>query len=302
MAMEFIKRLFLLFYLSLPLTASAHVNIVVSFSILKDLVENIGGEHVKVFSLVGPNGDAHIFEPTPDSSALISKADLVVTNGLGFEGWIDRLIEATNYKGPISVASQGIPSRRAAEGKEILDPHAWHDVMHVMTYAKNISKALVACDPAHQKVYRKRTQAYLKKLEALHKWILDEFKTVPLEKRRLITAHDAFHYFADRYRIQVLSPQGITTGAEPSAKALAELMVQIKKEGIKALFLENMTNPKLMEQLSRDSGIAPAGTLYSDALSEKGEGGETYEQMMRHNVTLIKKAISLNESRTSHQQ
>ncbi len=294
------KSLLLILCLLCPFTLSAKMKVVVSFSILKDFVEKVGGDEVEVTSLVGPNSDAHVFEPTPGSGKAITEADLVVTNGLGFEGWIDRLIQATNYKGPILIASEGITPRQAEGSAEAVpDPHAWHDVVHATAYVRNILKGLIDHDPIHKDVYERYAKTYLKTLEELHAWIEKELKEVPAEKRRLITAHDAFHYFAERYGIQVLSAQGISTEAQPSAKEIADLVTQIKSEGIKALFVENISNTKLMAQIAKETGVVPSGTLYSDALGESGGEAETYEKMMRHNVMLIKNAISLNESKFS---
>lgn len=291
------KSLLLLLSLVSPLSLCAKMKVVVSFSILKDFVEKVGGDEVEVTSLVGPDSDAHIFEPTPESGKAITGADLVVTNGLGFEGWIDRLIEATNYKGPILTASEGITPRQVeGSAKAVPDPHAWHDVVYAIVYVRNILKALVEQDPVHKEVYEKRAEAYVKDLESLHARIKKELEGVPAGKRRLITAHDAFHYFSERYGIQVLSAQGVSTEAQPSAKEIAALITQIKSEGIKALFVENISDAKLMAQIAQETGVTPSGTLYSDALGEAGGEAETYEKMMRHNVILIINAISLNES------
>ncbi len=287
-------RWFFLTALILPtLCDAAPHKIVTSFTILQDFVQKIGGDFVEVSTIVGPNSDAHVFEPTPQTAALLTTADLVVVNGLGFEAWFDRLRETSEYKGPVCVATEGIePRTLTQDGHPQHDPHAWLSVPNVKVYIQNIEKALSRLDPAHQDTYQKNAAAYLLKLDDLDTWIREHLAPYPQNARVVITAHDAFFYFAKEYKVKVLAPVGISTQVEPSAWNMAALIQQIKTLGIKTLFIENMTNPKLIHQLADETGASLGETLYSDALSEKNEPAPTYLTLMRRNVTLLGKAMA----------
>ncbi|MBA4749425.1 MAG: zinc ABC transporter substrate-binding protein [Alphaproteobacteria bacterium] len=280
--------------LMLPtLCGAAPFKVVTSFTILQDFVQKIGDDYVEVSAIVGPNSDAHIFEPTPQTVTLLTTADLVVINGLGFEAWFDRLKETSGYIGPVCVATDGIQSRTLTQDGHLQhDPHAWLSVPNAKIYIQNIEKALSLLDPIHKDTYQRNAAAYIDKLEALDLWIRESLAPYPQNARVVITAHDAFFYFATEYKVKVLAPVGISTQVEPSAWNMAALIQQIKALGIKTLFVENMTNPKLINQLADETGASLGETLYSDALSEKNEPAPTYLTLMRHNVTLLGKAMS----------
>lgn len=267
----------------LPVTAS--------FSILADMVREIGRDRVDVVSLVGPDGDAHVFQPAPRDVRRVAQSKLFVVNGMGLEGWLDRLRQAAGFAGTLVVASDGVaPLMRDGAA----DPHAWQDVAAAAIYAGNIARGLAAADPAHADDYRRAGESYIAALDALDRWVRERIATVPPAQRRIITTHDAFAYFGRAYGIAFAAPVGMTEEAEPSAGAVARLIRQIRQDGTRALFVENMTDPRLIEQLAREAGAVPGGTLFADALSKPGEGGETYEAMIRHNVTLMVQAMARN--------
>src|SRR5215217_6759831 len=267
--------------------AQSKLKVVASFSILGDLVHQIGGDRVEVTTLVGPNGDAHAYSPTPADSAKIQQADLVAINGISFEMWADRLVKAASYKGARLVASRGIRALRAG-GRP--DPHAWQDVQNVKLYVANIRDALIGIDPAGAADYQARATAYLAELDELDAEIKKAFEAIPKARRKAITSHDAFTYFGDAYGVVFHSPQGISTDAAASSRGVAALIKQIKAEGIRAVFVENMTNQRIIEQIAKETGVKIGGTLYSDALSS-GPPADTYIDLMRHNTRLLAAAM-----------
>ena len=265
--------------------------VLASFSILGDLVRVVGGERVSVTTLVGTDEDAHVFEPKPQDAKNILQTRLLVTNGLGFEPWAQKLATSAGYKGRSVVASQGIrprtlPAEKGHRHAET-DPHAWQDPTKVMVYVRNIAAALGELDPANAAGYRGNSEAYVKELQALDAWAKEQFAAIPAGKRKVITSHDAFGYFGAHYQVEFLAPQGISTDAEPSAKEVAQLIRQIRREKIKAVFVENMSNPKLLTQLSKDAGVTVGPELYVDALSAPDGPADSYLKLMRHNVTQL---------------
>jgi zinc/manganese transport system substrate-binding protein len=273
------------------------IRVVVSFSILQDIVQEIGGGDVAVTSLIGPDSDAHVFEPRPDQARLLSHAQLFVVNGLGFEGWLTRLTGSAQYRGPIVVASEGItPITRteAGDAAPSPDPHAWQDARNAVIYADNITRALASGDPARANAYRQRLREYEAKLEALDRRVGDELRAIPAEKRRVITSHDAFGYYGKAYGVTFLAPEGISTDSEPSAKTIAELIRQIRREGIKALFLENISDPRLVEELARETGTTLGPPLYSDAVSRPNGPAPTYVRMIEYNTAALKQGMLKN--------
>jgi zinc/manganese transport system substrate-binding protein len=277
----------------LPVTAS--------FSILGDLVRVVGGERVAVRTLVGPDEDAHVFEAKPaDAKALLS-AKLVVLNGLGFEPWAGKLIKSAGYRGETVVAAKDVSARQMAEekghaghGHAETDPHAWQNPHNVVLYVRNIAAGLSKVDAAGAATYQANAEAYVKGLLALDAWAQAQIATIPAGKRKVITSHDAFGYFAAQYGVQFLAPQGINTETEPSAKQVAQLIKQIQREKIRAVFVENMANPKLIAQLSKDAGVTLGASLYADALSAPDQPGASYLQMVRHNVMQLVAGMRLN--------
>jgi len=273
--------------------ADDKVPVVASFSILGDIVQEIGGERVTVSTLVGANADAHVFQPAPQDAKRVAEAKLVVTNGLGFEGWIDRLIKASGRKPMVVVASKGINPIKSKDdhGHDGLDPHAWQDVGNAKRYATTIAAALAKIDPEGANDYALREAAYQSKLDALDAEIKASIAAIPVERRKLITSHDAFGYFAKAYGMTMIAPQGVSTETEASAKDVAKIIRQIKAEKIPAMFLENVTDPRLIEQISRETDIKIGGKLYSDALSAPDGLAGSYIAMMENNIREMKKAL-----------
>lgn len=284
--------------LPLPGVATEPLPVVASFSILGDLVQVIGGDRVKVTTLVGPNADAHTFEPKPMDAKAILQSRLFVINGLNFEPWAQKLAKSANFQGQTLIASRGITPRDMPPEKghthADTDPHAWQDPSTVVIYVKNIAKSLANLDPAGASSYQKNSDDYVKQLLALDQFTKEQLATIPAPSRQVITSHDAFGYFAARYQIRFLAPQGINADAEPSAKEVAQLIRQIKRDQIKAVFVENMSNPKLLAQITRDTGVTMGPKLYVDALSGPKEPGSSYLKMMHYNVTQLVAGMKLN--------
>jgi zinc/manganese transport system substrate-binding protein len=296
--MNFLKSLIL--FLMLTGTALADkLPVVASFSILSDITQAIGGDRVNVVSLVGANQDAHVYQITSKDLKKLQAAKLVVVNGLGFEGAsMDRAIKQSKI--PVVIATSGIKARSEADhGHDdhdhkhdahdhgSIDPHAWHNPVLVQTYAKNIAAALTKADPQGKAYYAQRLNAYVSELKALDTWTQNQLKPIAVNKRKVLTAHDAFEYLGDRYQISFIAPQGVNTDGEASAKTVASIIKQVKAENIKAVFLENIKDGRLLTQLSKEAGVKPSGKLYSDALSDpKGEAG-TYLKMMRFNINAL---------------
>ena len=274
---------------------------VASFSILGDLVRQVGGEHVAVDVLVGPGADAHVFQPTPAQARQVAQAQVLFANGLGFEGWMSRLLKTAGYKGKQIVVSQGIAvQKEAGQGAHAghghdhgdADPHAWQNPRHVITYVANIAKGLCAADAARCDAYQRNAAAYTVQLQTLDADITSAWAAIPGAQRKLITSHDAFGYYAQAYGVTFLAPQGMSTDSEASAKGVATLIRQIKKENIQALFVESIADPRLIEQLGRETGVRPAGRLYSDSLSDGSAQASSYLSMMRLNTAAMTRAIT----------
>lgn len=271
--------------------AADKIPVVASFSILGDIVRTVGGERVAVATLVGPDQDAHVFEPTPADVKAIAGARLVIVNGLGFEGWMERLAGAAGYHGSLVVASAGVAARQrlglGAQAAARPDPHAWQDPSNVMIYTRNIVAALSRLDPTGSAEYKANGERYLQALAELDRWAQAQFAVIPEQRRTVITSHDAFEYFAAHYGLRFLAAQGISTESDASARDIAALIRQIRQQDVKAVFFENMSNPQLLRQLSRDAGVTPGGKLYADALSAADGPAPTYLRMMRYNITQI---------------
>jgi len=279
--------------------------VVASFSILGDLVKVVGGERVRVSTLVGIDADAHAFEPSPLDAKTVLGARLLVLNGLHFEPWANKLAQAAGYKGATLIASDGIqprpsPKSKAAQhddhdhGHGDADPHAWQDPTQVMVYVKNIAKSLSSLDPAGADSYKRNSEAYLKELQALDDFAKAAFAPVPVAQRKVITGHQAFNYLGARYQIQFLAAQGVSTQADPSAKAVAQLIAQIRKDKIRAIFPENKSNTQLLNQIAQEAGVKVGAKLYTGALSGPNEPGNTYLNMMRYNITQLAEGMKRN--------
>lgn len=262
----------------------AKIDVVASFSILADMVEQVAGDKANVTAIVGPDADAHLYAPNAGDAIAVTKADLVIINGMGFETWSTSLIETSGTKATIAIATQGIEPL-LVEGA--IDPHAWNSLTNGIIYINNIQAALTAASPENAAIFKKNADAYRTKLMALHNRALADIDKLPLDKRVVVTAHDAFGYLASAYGLTFLAPQGIDTEAEPSAKELAELISFLREKGAGALFVENIANSDLIAQISRETGIKIGGRIYSDALSVKGSPATSYLAMFKHNLELL---------------
>ncbi|MDU0340389.1 metal ABC transporter substrate-binding protein [Bosea rubneri] len=273
--------------------------VVASFSILADFVRAVGGERVALTTLVGPDGDAHVYSPSPADAKAMAAASLVVVNGLKFEGWLTRLLKSSGTKATLATATDGITPLKMQDdghghghshGGE--DPHAWQSVANAKVYVANIQKALSAADPAGKALYEANAAAYLAKLDELEAEIRAVVARIPADRRKAITSHDAFAYFSKAYGIAFVAPQGVSTEAEASARDVARIIRQVKAQKVPAVFLENISNPRLAEQIARESGARIGGRLYSDALSGSDGPAGTYIAMMKHNISQIEKALA----------
>ncbi|WP_316181198.1 MULTISPECIES: metal ABC transporter substrate-binding protein [unclassified Bradyrhizobium] len=285
-----LSALSLLFGLVLivPASAETRLNVVTSFSILADFVRQVGGDKVNVASLVGPDSDVHVYTPTPHDAKDVGAAQLLIVNGLGLEGWLPRLQQASGSKAPIVVATRGItPRKRGSDA----DPHAWQSVGNAKVYVKNIRDALVAADPADAEVFKANAERYLGELDALDREVRAEIDKIPAERRKVISTHDAFGYFADAYGVAFIAPLGVSTETEPSARDVAEIIRQVKKAGIPAVFLENFNDDRLVGRIAAETGAKIGGTLYSDALSDEKGPVPTYIAMVRHNIRALTSAL-----------
>lgn len=288
-------------------TLAAPIEVVASFSILGDMVQQVGGERVTVTTIVGPNADTHVYEPRPQDAAVLGKAQAFFVNGLGFEGWLDRLVEATAFTGKVVTVSDGVTAHDLAEDDhahghdeeadhaghhhDAIDPHAWQDLGNALIYVGNIRAAMCEVDADGCPVYTANAEAYSTQIAALDAEVKAAIAAVPAAQRQVITTHDAFGYFASAYGVTFMAPEGISTDSEASAADVARLIDQVKQAGVKALFVENMSDPRLVQQIGAETGAVPGGSLYSDALSEAGQGAATYLDMFRHNVGLLVPAL-----------
>ena len=290
--------------------------VVASFSILQDLTRQVGGNLVTVSALVGPDGDAHVFEPTPQQARQLLQAKVLVANGLGFEGWLPRLKKASGFKGQEIVASQGIAVRTLPNSQGHnhgagadkaghdhghghhhghnhgpQDPHAWQDVRNAIVYVRNIAQGLAKADPANAAQYDQQARQYIARLTALDASLRQRFAALPAERRSVVSTHDAFGYFAQAYGLRFVPVRGLSTESEPSARDMAALVKQVREERIGAIFVENISDPRLLEQLARETGAAIGGRLYSDALSPAGGPAATYIDMVEANASSLLKAL-----------
>lgn len=304
-------------FAALPAQAEepAPLKIVTSFSILADMAKNVAGSRASITSLVGPDADAHVFEPGPADVAMLAEADILIINGLGFEPWLVRLAASAKSKAKFVTASYGVNPIELDEAHHHghghshghshdkdghptvphdFDPHAWQDLRNGVIYVRNIADALAEKDPANATLYLANAESYITELKKLHEWARAEIGRLPKEKRKVITTHDAFAYFSKAYGVEFLSPAGIGTASDPSAETLARLVDQMRRENIRAIFMENMGNPRMMETIARETGIEDGGTLYSDALSAPGGPAPTYVAMFRYNVPVLIEAMQKN--------
>ncbi|WP_262299062.1 metal ABC transporter substrate-binding protein [Microvirga sesbaniae] len=276
------------------------LKVVATFSILGDMVRKVGGERVAVTTLVGPNGDAHVYSPTPADGRRLAEAGIVFTNGLKFEGWIDRLVKSSGTRAVTIEAARGVKPLKSDDdeghghdhGHGGSDPHAWQSIGNAKIYVANIRDALIAADGAGRATYEANAAAYLKQLDDLDAEVKGLVAGIPPERRRIITSHDAFRYFEAAYGIDFVAPQGVSTEAEASARDVARIIQQIRRERIAAVFVENVSDARLMERIAKETGARIGSRVYSDALSEPGGPAGTYIDMMRHNIRAFSAALS----------
>jgi zinc/manganese transport system substrate-binding protein len=269
--------------------AQAPMNVVASFSIIGDFVRNVGGDRIRVTTLVGPDGDVHVYTPAPADARKITDARLLVVNGLGLEGWLPRLVQSSGSKAVIVTATDGITPLTLGGAP---DPHAWQSVADARIYVANIRDALGAAAPADAAVFRANAAAYLARLEALDGEVRTALAQIPPARRRVISTHKAFGYFAAAYGVEFIAPLGVSTESEPSARDIAAIITQIRSEKIPAVFLENISDVRLIRRISAETGARIGGTLFSDSLSGEKDDAPTYIELVRHNIKALTSALA----------
>ena len=272
-----------------PLRAQDRLHVVTSFSILGDLARNVGGDRVSITTLVGPDSDVHVYTPAPADAKKVADAKLLLINGLGLEGWLPRLLQSSGSKAPIILATKGIAPLKLGSDA---DPHAWQSVANARIYVANIRDALVAAAPADAEVFRANTDAYLAKFDALDREVREAVAKIPQNRRKVISTHDAFGYFAAAYGIEFIAPLGVSTESEASARDIARIITQIRTEKIPAVFLENISDVRLIRRISAETGARVGGTLFSDSLSDEKGDAPTYIELVRHNIKALTSALA----------
>lgn len=288
---------------------AAELKVVASFSIIGDMARQVGGDRIDLVTLVGPNGDAHVYEPRPADAVAMAGADVVLANGLHFEGFLSRLAEASGSVAPVVELTNGVetiatedddhdheaehadPAEDDHHDHGPVDPHAFQSVPNARIYVRNIAEAFCGVDPEGCRIYQVNAADYTEELDALDAVIRETVTSIPEDRRTIITSHDAFGYFGKEYGIRFLAPEGISTDAEASAADVAALIRQVREDEAAAIFVENITNARLSEQIASETGLRIGGTLYSDALSGPNAPASTYIGMMRHNIETIARAI-----------
>ncbi|RFC69027.1 MULTISPECIES: zinc ABC transporter substrate-binding protein AztC [Mesorhizobium] len=282
---------------ALPASAQDKLNVVASFSIIGDFAKQVGGNRIELTTLVGPGGDAHVYEPKPADAAAMQQANVVLVNGLHFEGFLQRLVDSSATKASVVELTKGVETIEAKGDEEPghhhdgIDPHAFQSIANAEIYVANIAGAFCVADAAGCDTYKANAAAYTITLEALDDEVKAAIASIPADKRTIITSHDAFGYFENAYGIRFLAPEGISTESEASAADVAKLVRQVREDKASAIFVENITDPRLSKQIADETGLKIGGTLYSDALSDANGPASTYFDMMRHNVSTIKGAV-----------
>ncbi|MDH2351608.1 zinc ABC transporter substrate-binding protein [Bradyrhizobium sp. SSUT112] len=282
------RLLFALLLITSPLHAAERLNVVASFSILGDFVRNIGGDRINLTTLVGADSDVHVYTPAPSDAKRIADAKLVIVNGLGLEGWLPRLVQSSGAKAQVVTASAGIAPLKLGSAA---DPHGWQSVPNAKIYVTGIADALAAADPDDAEFFRAQAKAYLEKLETLDREVREAVAKIPLGRRKVISTHDAFGYFAAEYGVQFIAPLGVSTETEPSARDIATIIGQIKAQKIPAVFLENISDDRLIRRIAAETGSKVGGTLISDGLTGEKGPAPTYIDMVRHNIKALTSAL-----------
>jgi zinc/manganese transport system substrate-binding protein len=271
-----------------PLHAAEQLKVVASFSILADFVRNVGGDRINLTTLVGADSDVHVYTPAPSDAKRIADAKLVIVNGLGLEGWLPRLVQSSGSKAQVVIVSAGIAPLKLGSAA---DPHGWQSVPNAKIYVTDIANALAAVDPDDAEFFRARAKAYLEKLETLDREVRAAVAKIPQERRKVISTHDAFGYFAAEYGVQFIAPLGVSTETEPSARDIATIIGQIKAQKIPAVFLENISDDRLIRRIAAETGSKVGGTLISDGLTGEKGPAPTYIDMVRHNIKALTSAL-----------
>jgi zinc/manganese transport system substrate-binding protein len=274
---------------SLPARAQQRLDVVASFSIIGDFVRNVGGDRISVTTLVGPNGDVHVYTPAPADAKKVADARLVIINGLGLEGWLPRLVQSSGGKAVIVTATDGITPLKLDQAA---DPHAWQSVVNARIYVGNIRDALVTADPADAAAFRANAATYLAKLDALDHEVRSAVAEIPPARRKVISTHRAFGYFAAAYGVEFIAPLGVSTESEASARDIAGIITQIRTEKIPAVVLENISDVRLIRRISAETGAKIGGTLFSDSLSDEKGDAPTYIELVRHNIKALTSALA----------
>ena len=282
--------------------AQQAIKVVSSASIFKDMVDNIGGDLVVSKTIVPTGSDPHLYEPTPSDASMVQQADLILINGLTFEGWIQKLVKNSGSKAPMITITEGVDAIQSQAYANAADPHAWMDASNGLIYAKNIRDALIKADPVNAETYRKRHDDYAAKLIQLDTEIQQKISLIPQDKRILITSHDAFAYYGRRYGLQLQAIQGISTESEAQTSDVVRVSAVIADSKVPAVFIESTINPKLIKQIAKDNGVAIGGELYADSLGEPGSPGDTYIGMLKHNTQTIVDALTGNLAVSSSEE
>jgi zinc/manganese transport system substrate-binding protein len=272
-----------------PARGQTRIDAVASFSILGDFAREVGGDRVAVTTLVGANSDVHVYTPSPADAKKVSDAKLLIINGLGLEGWLPRLVQSSGGRATIVTATRGIAPRKLGSDA---DPHAWQSVVNAKVYVANIRDGLSSADPAGAATYSANAQAYLTKLDALDREVREAVSRIPEARRKVISTHDAFGYFAAAYGIAFIAPQGGSTESEASARDIAAIITQVRTGKIPAIFLENTSYPRVLRRIAAETGAKVGGTLYSDSLTEENGDAPTYIDMVRHNIKALTSALA----------
>ena len=289
-----LTALVILIFIQLDMEAQLP-KVVASASIFEDMAQHLGRDLIETESIVPIGGDPHVYEPTPSDAVLVSKADLILINGMTFEGWINELVENSGTKGKVVLITKGVDSISSTSYKGATDPHAWMDAENGLIYARNISEALQEVDPANKEQYQQYFNEYSQQLKDLDQYIRDEINSIPEQKRVLVTSHDAFAYYGKKYGIKLSAIMGISTEAEAQTSDIIRVTETIRKTGVTAIFIESTINPKLLQQIARDNNVEIGGELFADSIGDEDSDGHGYLEMLRHNTDVIVGALARNE-------
>lgn len=271
------------------------IQVVASASIFQDMAKNIGGDLIDAYSIVPIGGDPHLYDPKPSDAKLVKSADVILVNGLTFEGWITKLIENAGTNAKVVTITEGVSAMESDKYKNAFDPHAWMDANNGLTYIDNIRDVLISADPTNEETYRKNHQAYRKEIADLDQYIKDQIQRIPEAKRMLVTSHDAFAYYGRRYGMRLNALKGISTEAETQTSDMVRVAKAIKESGVPAIFIESTINPQVIQQIARDNNVKIGGELFADSIGDADSDGPTYLKMLKHNTDVIVKALSENK-------